>query len=280
MSDPAGEPSAAARAAAAAFLRFVGVVERLRAPGGCPWDREQTHASLRPYVVEEAYEVVEAIEAGDPDHLAEELGDLLLQVVLHGVIAAEAGRFQVADVVEAVTRKIVRRHPHVFGTAEAATAGEAVLNWEEIKRRERGEARDPGGTILPEGAGRLLPALLQAEDLQSKAAGVGFDWASPREAWPKVEEEAAEFRAAWESGDAAAVEEELGDLLFALVNVARLLRVHPEVALKGANRKFARRFRAMEGLAQAEGRPLGSMSLEEMDRIWERVKAAERAGNR
>lgn len=281
MSDPAGEPSAAARAAAAAFLRFVGVVERLRAPGGCPWDREQTHASLRPYVVEEAYEVVEAIEAGDPDHLAEELGDLLLQVVLHGVIAAEAGRFQVADVVEAVTRKIVRRHPHVFGTAGTASAGEAVLNWEQIKRSERGEAaRDPEESLLPEGTARLLPALMEAEDLQSKAAGVGFDWPSPREAWPKVEEEAAEFRAAWESGDAAALEEELGDLLFALVNVARLLRVHPEVALKGANRKFARRFRAMEGLARAEGRPLGSMSLEEMDRIWERVKAAERAGNR
>lgn len=281
MSGPAGEPSAAARAAAAGFLRFVTVVERLRAPGGCPWDREQTHGSLRSYVVEEAYEVVEAIEAGDPGHLAEELGDLLLQVVLHGVIAAEQGHFQVADVVEAITRKIVRRHPHVFGTAGAGSAGEAVLNWEEIKRRERGDAAgDPEGSLLPDGEARLLPALLEAEDLQSKAAGVGFDWPSPREAWPKVEEEAAEFRAAWESGDAAGMEEELGDLLFALVNVARLLRVPPELALKGANRKFARRFRAMERLARAEGRPLGSMSLEEMDRIWERVKAAEKAGNR
>ncbi len=268
------------RAAAEAFARFVAVVERLRGPGGCQWDREQTHHSLRPYVVEEAYEVVEAIEAGDPAHLADELGDLLLQVVLHGVIAAEAGGFGVADVVRAITGKIVRRHPHVFGTAGAASAGEVVLNWEEIKRREKGDAEGDFNPSILSGGARLLPALMEAEDLQSKAAAVGFDWPSAAEAWPKVEEEAAEFRAAWESGDAAAMEEELGDLLFALVNVARLLRLHPELALKGCNRKFVRRFQTMERLAKAGGRSLASMTLDELDRIWEEVKAFERAENR
>ena len=259
------------RGAAAAFGRLVQVVARLRAPGGCPWDRAQTHRTLRPYVVEEAWEVVEAIEAQDPRRLAEELGDLLLQVVLHAVIAQEGGHFGVEDVVRGIAGKVVRRHPHVFGGEPATSPGEVERGWEAIKRREKGDA-----SFLPEGESRSTPALMEAEDLQSKAAGAGFDWPSAEAAWPKVEEELAEFRRAWAAGEAAALEEELGDVLFALANVARLLNVNPELALKASNRKFARRFREMERVARAEGRSLAGMSLAEMDRIWERVKAAER----
>ncbi len=268
-------PTREGRGAAAAFGHLVQVVARLRAPGGCPWDRAQTHRTLRPYVVEEAYEVVEAIEARDPRRLAEELGDLLLQVVLHAVIAQEAGHFGVEDVVRGIAGKVVRRHPHVFGGEPAASPGEVERGWEAIKRREKG-----GGSFLPEGESRWTPALLEAEDLQSKAAGAGFDWPSAEEAWPKVEEELAEFRRAWAAGDTAALEEELGDVLFALANVARLLDVNPELALKASNRKFARRFREMERVARAEGRSLAGMSLAEMDRIWERIKAAEKPEER
>lgn len=266
----------------AAFTHLYQVVERLRAPGGCPWDREQTHASLRPYVVEEAYEVVGAIEEGAGPDLAGELGDLLLQVMLHSVIAAEAGSFTVHDVLDAITNKIIRRHPHVFGDAEARTAADVKATWEAIKRQERGQGAAPGqdkATAPPsalEGVSTALPGLLEAGELQGRAASVGFDWQRAEDAWPKVEEEAAEFQAAWQEGDRAAMEEELGDLLFAVVNVARLLKIDPEVALKGTNRKFTRRFHAVEALAREEGRRPEEMELQEMDRLWDLAKANER----
>lgn len=261
--------------ATAAFACFVGVVERLRAPGGCPWDREQTHLSLRPYVVEEAYEVVEAIESGDSAHLADELGDLLLQVVLHSAIAREAGAFDVEAVAAGAAEKIIRRHPHVFGSGEATSAGAVRADWEAIKREEKAAAGGEPTSLFPDEGPRSLPALMEAEDMQSRAAGVGFDWSSAREAWAKVEEETGEFRRAWEQADAAGMEEELGDLLFALVNVARLLKINPEVALKGCNRKFIRRFKGMEERARGAGLSLAGMTLAEMENLWEEAKRAE-----
>ncbi len=258
------------------FRALVRVVERLRAPGGCPWDREQTHRSLRPYVIEEAYEVAEAIDEGEPGHLGEELGDLLLQVVLHSVIAAESGHFDIDAVVRGITEKIVRRHPHVFAAGQADTPDQVRAGWEEIKRRERAAAgrADPMPSRL-DGVTASLPALAEAEKLQARAAQAGFDWTSAREAWPKVEEEMAEFLRAWDGGDRAAIEEELGDLFFALVNVARLLGLSPELALKAANRKFSRRFRALEEEALNSGRLLEEMTLDEMDELWKCVKDRE-----
>lgn len=260
----------------AALRELVGVVARLRAPGGCPWDREQTHRSLRPYVVEEAYEVVGAIDEGDPRRLAEELGDLLLQVVLHSVLAAEAGRFDLEDVIRGITEKIVRRHPHVFGKGEGQGAHGVGLTWEEIKLREWAGAGQVRAESLLDGVAAHLPALLEAKDLQARTARVGFDWPSAAEAWSKVEEEIAEFRAARESEDLLAIEEELGDVFFALVNVARLLGLDPEIALKGTNAKFARRFRLLEERVRGKGRVLTEMTLGEMDGLWEEIKRGEK----
>lgn len=270
------EAAESPESAEAALRELVAVVGRLRAPGGCPWDREQTHRSLRPYVVEEAYEVAGAIDEGDPQRLAEELGDLLLQVILHSAMAAEAGQFNLTDVVRGITEKIVRRHPHVFGNTEANGTEGVRRTWEEIKRQERARAGKPLPDSLLDGVGAHLPALLEAKELQAGAAGVGFDWPSAAEAWPKVEEEIAEFRAAWQSKDLRASEEELGDILFALVNVARLLRFDPEIALKGTNAKFARRFRSLEERVREQGRILEEMTLGEMDHLWEEIKKGEK----
>lgn len=266
--------------AAAAFARFAGVVQRLRAPGGCPWDREQTHLTLRPYVVEEAYEVVEAIESGESARLVDELGDLLLQVLLHSTIAREAGTFDAEAVAGAAAGKIIRRHPHVFGGATADTVQAVRAGWEAIKRSEKAVRGEEPESLFAEDGPRSLPALMEAEDLQSRAAGVGFDWPSAREAWIKVEEESAEFRRAWEQADASGMEEELGDLLFAVINVARLLKLDPEVALKGCNRKFVRRFREMERLARGTGLSLAGMALAELDALWEEAKLVEKAKKR
>lgn len=258
------------------FRRLVQTVERLRAPGGCPWDREQTHHSLRTYVIEEAYEVVQAIEDGDAAQLAEELGDLLLQVVLHSVIAAERRAFDIDTVICGITEKIIRRHPHVFGDGRADTPDQVRASWDEIKRREKAaKGRVETGESALEGVPASLPALVEAEELQSRAAKVGFDWPSAEEAWPKVEEELAEFRAAWAAGDRPAMEEELGDVLFALANLARLLDVPLELTLKRSNRKFVRRFRKMEERAAAQGVALHNMTLKQMDALWEQVKDEE-----
>jgi tetrapyrrole methylase family protein/MazG family protein len=247
---------------------LVEVMARLRADGGCPWDREQTHESLRPYLLEEAYEAVEAIDAGEPDKLCEELGDVLLQVAFHAQIAREQGEFDMHDVIRGITAKLVRRHPHVFGDVIAPTAADVTRNWEAIKRAEKGEAQPAS---LLDGISRALPALLRAYEVQKRAAKVGFDWPDLQGPAEKVREELAEVLAA----DPAKRAEELGDLLFAVVNLARLANVNPEVALTGTTVKFMRRFAHMERRAAEMGRTLAEMTLPEMDALWEEAKGVE-----
>ncbi|MCC7357907.1 MAG: nucleoside triphosphate pyrophosphohydrolase [Anaerolineales bacterium] len=248
------------------------VVAHLRAPEGCPWDREQTHQTLRTNLLEETYEVLEAIDADDPDAMREEFGDLLLQVVLHAQIATEAGEYSLAEVIAEITAKLIRRHPHVFGDTKVSSVGEVLENWEKLKAQERGgQAKPDKGVLgtLPPG----LPALLQAATYQRRAARVGFDWPDIGGVRAKVQEEIDEVEAV-DAEDTAALEEEVGDLLFAAVNWARWLKVDAESALRMANEKFAGRFRHMEAAAQAAGRALDSYNLQELDALWEAAKAA------
>jgi nucleoside triphosphate diphosphatase len=269
-----------AAAVGASFQAFVELIARLRAPGGCPWDREQTHASLKPMTIEEAYEVLEAIDAGDDAELAGELGDLLLQVVFHAQIAAEGGRFTIADVVRHVSDKMVRRHPHVFAGATARDASEVLRNWEALKQAERearGQRLQSASMLDSVSAG--LPAILEAFQMTTKAARVGFDWPDAEAVLAKLDEETRELRqAVGPPARSREVAEEVGDLLFVVVNLARVLGVDPESALKGANRKFRRRFgRVEEGLRERGKKPAES-TLAEMDALWEEAKAKERAG--
>jgi tetrapyrrole methylase family protein/MazG family protein len=245
---------------------LIAVVERLRGPDGCPWDREQTHASLRSTLLEEAYEVLAAIDGGAVGELRDELGDVLLQVLMHAEIARQAGEFELGDVADSVKDKLVRRHPHVFGSVVVSGSDEVVRNWEALKAAEYGRLS------ALDGVQRSLPALQWAWSLQKRAERVGFDWPNVDGAIEKVSEEVAELR------EARTVEEreaEFGDLLFTLVNVARRLEIHPEDALRAATRRFEARFRMMEAVAQREGIELTGMSLEELDRRWEAAKAAE-----
>jgi tetrapyrrole methylase family protein/MazG family protein len=253
------------------FLELLSTMSRLRATGGCPWDREQTRASLRPFLVEETYEVLEALDQGDPQKIREELGDLLFQVVFHTEIAHERGEFGMEDLLAALLDKMVRRHPHVFGDRSVGTAAEALAQWESIKQQEREGARR---SVLA-GVPRTLPGLLRAQRVQHRAARVGFDWTEPLAALAKVREEAGEVEAALREGGAEAVRAELGDLLFAVVNVARLAGADPEAALQEAVERFNRRFQRMESVADDSGRGLASMTLEEMERLWMEAKAAE-----
>ncbi|MGI5839243.1 MAG: nucleoside triphosphate pyrophosphohydrolase [bacterium] len=248
---------------------LIGVMERLRGEGGCPWDREQTHATLKPYLVEEAYEVVEAIDVGAMDKVCEELGDLLLQVVFHTQLAAERGDFVLADVIESIVEKMIRRHPHVFASTIVRGSGDVLHNWDKIKAQERGGA--PRESALS-GVPKHFPALLKAFKLQAKAAKVGFDWDSIEGAHAKVREESAELLEALSLGNRAKVEEEVGDLLFAVVNVARFAGIEPETALLRTAEKFVRRFRHIEAAAAASGRLLTEMTLAEMDALWEEAK--------
>ena len=248
--------------------RFIEIVERLRAPGGCPWDREQTHASLLPCLLDETYEFFEAVDENDPDKIKEELGDLLLQVVLHSQIGKERGAFSIEDVARGISEKIIRRHPHVFGTVEVSSSHEVTVNWEEIKRKEKGKERRYLVDDIPD----ALPALLRAEKIQRRVARVGFDWHDAEPALDKVEEEFNEFRQALASGDAAHAAEELGDILFALVNVARHKGICAEEALRAANNKFSRRFRFIEDACGRAGIDMRKASLEELDRFWEASK--------
>ncbi len=261
-----------------AFARFVELIARLRAPGGCPWDREQTHESVKPMTIEEAYEVAEAIDEGDDHELAAELGDLLLQVVFHADIARERGAFGIEQVIGRVSDKMVRRHPHVFAGETAETAGEVLRNWEAIKQAERaarGQAAGDGSML--DSVSKRLPATMEAFQLTTKAARVGFDWPDAAAVLAKLDEEVAELKQAVAEGkDAAKVNDEVGDLLFGAVNVARLLGADPESALKAANRKFRRRFRHVEAGLRAQGRAPAESSLEEMDRLWDEAKARER----
>jgi MazG family protein len=244
------------------------VMHRLRAPGGCPWDAEQSHESLLPHLIEEAYEVAEAARSGDKAHLCEELGDLLLQPFFHAEIASETGAFTIDDVARGITEKLIRRHPHVFGDAKAETSDAVLTQWDAIKIAEKGGGKEP----LLHGISMGLPALIRAQKLQKKAAKVGFDWPDATPVLEKVREEADEIAQAVHEADKAQIQEEIGDLLFTVVNLARKLGVEAEVALSQANKKFTSRFNAVEERFAAEGREMSKATLEEMDAVWDDVK--------
>ncbi len=243
------------------------IVRILRAPGGCPWDAEQTHQSIRRNFLEEAYEAVEAIDEGSPDHLKEELGDVLLQVMLHARMEQEEGRFDLDGVADGICKKLIFRHPHVFGNVEVSGTGEVLSNWEALKRQEKGQATN---TDALEAVARSLPALWRAEKVQKKAKKAGFDWPDISGALDKLSEEIGELKAAVAQG--SNVEEELGDLLFSAVNVARFLKADPEDALNSATDKFIHRFQKVEEFAAAQGRSMEGMTLAELDKLWEQAK--------
>lgn len=255
------------------FERLLEIMARLRGPDGCPWDREQTRTSLKPFLIEEAYEVLEAIEAEDPAALREELGDLLFQVVFHTRLAEEDGAFTSVDLLHRLVEKMMTRHPHVFGEASVATPAEALAQWEAIKRGQAEEAGRPRSVV--DGVPRALPSLVRAQRIQSKAARVRFDWPDARAAWEKVQEEIGEAAAALVGGDRRRLEEELGDVLFSLVNVARLSEIDAEEALRRAIEKFRRRFTEMEANLSARGMSIETVGQEKMERAWEAAKAQE-----
>jgi tetrapyrrole methylase family protein/MazG family protein len=268
------------------FERLAAVQARLRAPDGCPWDREQTHASLRTYLIEEAYEVLEALESGDDAKFAEEMGDLLLQIVFHSQIAKEEGRFSVSDVIREIHDKMVRRHPHVFGEKRAKDSAEVLKNWEQFKKEERAAAGRKNGSSsreeakdasLLDGVSKALPAALEGFQLTRRAARIGFDWDNVEGVFEKMNEEAGELRQALSAKDTHKTEEEMGDLLFAAVNLARYLHIDPEIALKKANAKFSMRFRRMEELAAKSGKALADVPRGQMEGLWDTAKRAEKS---
>ena len=252
------------------FNDLLRIMEILRAPDGCMWDREQDHTSIRRNFIEETYEVCEAIDEQDADHLKEELGDVLLQVVFHTEMEKEKGVFDIGDVADGICKKLIYRHPHIFGTVEVGSSEEILRNWDELKRKEKHQETD---TSALESVAKSLPGLIRAEKLQKKAAKVGFDWENAQGALEKVEEELDEVKRAM-TGDGDP-EEELGDLLFAAVNVARHLKVDPERAMEKTCNKFVRRFAEMERQAQQENKALSDLSLTELDTLWNRSKEKE-----
>jgi ATP diphosphatase len=268
------------------ITRLIEIMAALRQPEtGCPWDVVQTFETIKPYTLEEAYEVADAIERGDMDDLCDELGDLLLQVTFHARMAEEAGHFAFADVVEAITRKMIRRHPHVFARSDADTPEAVKLQWSEIKQAEKAERRARRARHgLPEdthkghldSVQRSFPALVEALKLQERAAKVGFDWSSPEPILDKIEEEIAELREALAAKDKAKVAEELGDLIFAVVNIGRHVNADPEMALRGTNTKFRRRFSHIEAELETAGESLEAATLERMEQLWQAAKAIER----
>jgi tetrapyrrole methylase family protein/MazG family protein len=284
-----------------AFDRLVAVMSRLRAPGGCPWDREQTHATLRTYLIEEAYEVLDALDSADDAKFAEELGDLLLQVLFHAQIAREEARFSIADVIREIYEKMIRRHPHVFGEKRAKNAAEVLRNWELIKAEERKkkEEKEEGkdsprsgsrssfsssssSTSSPsilDGVPHTLPALLQALQLTRKAARIGFDWDSVDGIFDKLNEETHELRTVLSGSEQipAQIEGELGDILFVVVNLARFLHIDPEIALKKTSAKFSQRFREMERLARDQGTTLAKVPRPQMESLWDQSKLLEQS---
>ena len=261
--------------AAGDIAELLAIMRRLRDPkGGCPWDLEQNFATIAPYTIEEAYEVASAIEAGDYSALKDELGDLLLQVVFHTQMAGEQGLFAFPDVVRAICEKMIRRHPHVFAESAADTPAAVTLAWEEIKRRERAEKPAKPKSLLDD-VPRAIPALMRAVKLQNRAAEVGFDWPSALTVTDKIAEESRELAEAVSSGRADKIAEEFGDMLFAMANLSRHLKLDPEEALRAANAKFMRRFKAIEAGLQAQGRTPEKASLEDMEALWQEAKQAE-----
>jgi len=266
------------------FAELVSVMERLRGKNGCPWDREQTRESLKPFLLEEAYEVLEAIDEGDPEILKEELGDLLFQILFHSEIARERGEFGIEDVLSYTIEKMTRRHPHVFGTVPSAvrkgrrlTSKDVLARWEELKQKEK---RNRKRKSVLDGVPIPLPALMRAYQLQTRASRVGFDWKELRPVWNKVREELKELEHAVDTGEDRSVRHELGDLFFALVNLARFLKLDPEETLRKSNQRFVDRFHYIEKKAWRSRKPLSEMSLAEMDRLWEEAKAAEKKGRK
>ncbi|HVR39175.1 MAG TPA: nucleoside triphosphate pyrophosphohydrolase [Thermoanaerobaculia bacterium] len=255
------------------FDDLVTLMTRLRGPGGCPWDRKQTLPDLKPFVIEEAYEVVDAIDRDDRSALLEEIGDFLLEAVFLAEITREEGTFDIYDSITAIHDKLVRRHPHVFGDVEAHDAEQVLVNWEKLKSAER---KAENKSVLS-GVPQALPALLKASRLTEKASRVGFDWRRTSDVFDKLDEEIAELREAVDSGDASHVHDEIGDLLFTIANIARKMNVNAEEALQSTNRKFQRRFESMESRVHERGQNLDQLTLEEMDGLWDEAKAAERA---
>jgi tetrapyrrole methylase family protein/MazG family protein len=252
-----------------AFRKLVKLMAALRGPEGCPWDRKQTPGSLKPFLVEECYEVIDALDEGNPDKIKEELGDLLFQILFHARIAEERGHFSIDDVITAIQEKMTRRHPHVFGDEKLATDKEVLANWEEIKKKEKGH--EDRRSIL-EGVPKELPSLLRAHRLQERAARVGFDWNHLNEALPKLDEEIAEFKESLKEENAGKIEEELGDVFFTLVNISRFLGVNPDEALRKTISKFIHRFRYIEEHAANAGTSLNDMTLDEMEALWQQAK--------
>jgi len=247
------------------FEKLVNIMSKLRDKDGCPWDREQTHESLKPYLLEEAYEVLEALDHESDDELREELGDLLLQVIFHSQIADEEKRFSILEVLENINDKLTRRHPHVFGDVNIETAEEQRVHWEKLKKNE-------GKESVIDGVPKNLPSLLKAHRTQQKASTVGFDWEKQEQVWKKINEEIRELKEAIQSNNSSAISEEFGDLLFALVNLSRFLKVNPEESLRQATKKFNTRFRKVEQTMKQEGKSLKDATLEEMDAVWNRIK--------
>jgi MazG family protein len=280
----ASKPSDAGASAAAKqpsagdwFEKLVAIQKRLRAPGGCPWDIEQTHQTLRTYLIEEAYEVLDALDSGQDDKFVEELGDLLLQVTFHSQIASEANRFSISDVVQSIHDKMIRRHPHVFGETQAKDSEEVLRNWNKIKAQEKldkegAAAAEPQRVSALDGVPKSIPATLEGLQLTKKAARTGFDWENAKGVFDKISEETTELQHTLEHGTAMEAEEELGDLLFAVVNLARFLHIDPEIALKRANGKFVRRFHEMERLATARGRKFEDVPRPEKESLWNSAK--------
>ncbi|MFS0774440.1 nucleoside triphosphate pyrophosphohydrolase [Neobacillus sp. 3P2-tot-E-2] len=251
------------------FSKLREIIAVLRGPNGCPWDKEQTHESLKKYLIEETYEVIEAIDSGDIDHLIEELGDVLLQVMLHAQIGEDEGYFTIEDVIEVLSAKMIRRHPHVFGDKKAEDSKEVLRNWQEIKKQEKGEIE----SSLLEGISKSLPNLLRAYEIQKKAAKVGFDWQEITPALEKVKEELEEFENEINQESFVEAKKEFGDILFAFVNVARFLDIHPEEALFETNQKFIRRFQFIEERVKSSGKSIEEHSLEELDQFWDEAKS-------
>jgi len=251
------------------FSQLINLMARLRGPAGCPWDREQTPESLKPFLIEECYEVIEALDEGSPDKVKEELGDLLHFIIFHARIAEEQGAFTIQDVAGTIVDKMTRRHPHVFGGEKVSTSGEVLANWEEIKKKEKAHQKR---TSILDGVPQGMPALLRAHGIQKRAARVGFDWNELDEALPKLDEEIAEFKESLKTKDATAIEEELGDIFFTLVNISRFLEINPEDALRKTISKFIHRFRYIEENAAEAGRSLKDMTLDEMEKLWQEAK--------
>ncbi len=249
------------------FDKTVEIMRKLRSEHGCPWDRKQTHQTLKSYLIEEVYELMEAIDEGDPEKMKEELGDLLFQIVFHAQLASERGEFNIRDVLEGINQKMLSRHPHVFGTEQLDTAEQVLKRWDEFKKKE-GKLQES----LLEGVPKAMPSLLRAKKVQERASKVGFDWSELNEVLEKVKEEFSEFVESLRHDKKEEIEEELGDLFFSLVNLSRFVKVNPEDALQKTTSKFIKRFQYIENKARQLGKSLQDMSLEEMDALWEEAK--------